>query len=271
VRWLGPKGKDVYLADPILLESGDSCRFLAELFDYGGSAKGSIVRCDLDADGHLSVAPFLDDDCHLSYPFVLDDESGRYLIPETHEREAILIYPIDVDGVTGSPTVLLASRRAVDATVVRHDHRWWLFSSEASLKLFAFHAESLQGPWTPHRLNPLKTDVTSARPAGPFFERNGALFRPAQDGSLGYGAAVVINRIVELTPERFREECVGRIGPEVDGPYPEGFHTINLIGEGCLVDGKRSVLDPTWIFRGRTHGRKVHARRARLQRIGCAP
>lgn len=264
VRWLGPKQRDAYLADPIVLDTSDRCRFLAELFDYGGRAKGSIVRCDLDADGKLSVVPFLDADCHLSYPFVLHDENGWYLIPETSERAAVLIYPIGVDGIAGPPAVLLEGRR-VDATVVRHDHRWWLFCSEGSLKLLAFHADRLRGPWTPHRLNPLKTDVTSARPAGPLFERNGALFRPAQDGSLGYGAAVVIHRIVELTPERFREEQVGRIDPDVDGPYPEGFHTINLLGERCLVDGKRTVFDPTWVLRGRIHGRKVRARRARLR------
>jgi hypothetical protein len=89
------------------------------------------------------------------------------------------------------------------------------------------------------------------------------LLRPAQDCSSTYGAAVVPHRIVELTLDRFHEECLGRIGPEIDGPYPNGFHTLNVLGERCLVDGKRTVFDPTWILRGRAHGRKVRARRAR--------
>ena len=63
----------------------------------------------------------------------------------------------------------------------------------------------------PHRLNPLKIDVTSSRPAGPLFERDGMLLRPAQDCSSTYGAAVVLHRIVELTPDRFQEQCLGRI------------------------------------------------------------
>lgn len=264
VTWLGAAQRGTYLADPIVLDPVASCRFLAERFEYGGGAKGSIVRCDLEADGRLSVVPFLDADHHLSYPFVLHHENGCYLIPESSELGGVLIYPICAHGVAGPPVPLLEGTHAVDATVVRSNHRWWLFCCEGSLKLLAFHAETLDGPWKPHRLNPLKTDVTSSRPAGPLFERDGMLFRPAQDCSSSYGAAVVIHRIVELTPERFREECLGRIGPEAEGPYPKGFHTINIMGEYCLVDGKRTVFDPTWVFRGRTHANKVRARRARL-------
>ena len=143
------------------------------------------------------------------------------------------------------------------------DQRWWLFCSEGSLKLMAYHAQAPDGPWRPHWLNPLKIDVTSSRPAGPLFERDGMLLRPAQDCSGTYGAAVVLHRIVELTPDRFEEVRLGRIGREIDGPYPHGFQTLNALGERCMVDGKRTVFDPTWILRGRAHGRKVRARRAR--------
>jgi hypothetical protein len=173
------------------------------------------------------------------------------------------MYPINTDGTLGTPVSLLENTRAVDATVIFCNQRWWLFCSEGSLKLLAFHAEALDGPWSPHSLNPLKIDVTSSRPAGPLFQRDGMLLRPAQDCSVTYGAAVVLHRIVELTPDRFREECLGRIGPEIDGPYPDGFHTLNVLGERCLVDGKRTVFDPKWILRGRVHSRKVRTRRAR--------
>jgi hypothetical protein len=265
VTWLGPSQRGAYLADPIVLDPAAYCRCLAERFEYDGSAKGSIVRCDLGPDGQLSIVPFLDAEYHLSYPFILHHEARSYLIPETSEVGAILIYPVSADGKLGPPTRLLDGTHAVDATVIWSNQRWWLFCSEGSLKLLAFHAETLDGPWMPHWLNPLKTDVTSSRPAGPLFELDGVLFRPAQDCSTTYGAAVVLHRIVELTPECFREECLGRIGPDLDGPYPDGCHTINVMGEHCLVDGKRTVFDPTWIFRGPAHARKVRARRARLR------
>ena len=36
-----------------------------------------------------------------------------------------------------------------------------------------FHADSPFGPFTPHRRNPVKSDVRSARPAGKLFTWNG--------------------------------------------------------------------------------------------------
>jgi hypothetical protein len=263
VTWLGPRNGMAYLADPIVLDPGSRCRFLAERFEYDGNAKGSIVSCELGADGTLSVSPFLEAEHHLSYPFVLHHEDHAYLIPETNEIGTVLMYSINAGGTLGHPIPLLESTQAVDATVTFFNQRWWLFCSEGSLKLLAFHAEALDGPWRPHELNPLKIDVTQSRPAGPLFEHGGMLLRPAQDCSSTYGAAVVLFRIVELTPDRFQEEYLGRIGPEIDGPYPNGFHTINVLGERCLVDGKRTVFDLTWIVRGRTHARKANSRRAR--------
>lgn len=267
VTWLGPTRGRTYLADPIVFDQAPRCRFLAEYFEYDGSAKGSIVRCDLANDGSLMVSPFLEAEHHLSYPFILHHEKRSYLIPETHEIGAIVMYPVNAEGVLGPPVRLLDGTHALDATVIWFSQRWWLFCSESSLKLLAFHANAPGGPWTPHRLNPLKIDVTSSRPAGPLFELDGMLLRPAQDCSTTYGAGVVLHRIVELTPERFHEDYLGRIGPELDGPYPRGFHTVNVLGDRCLVDGKRTVFDPTWILRGWVHGRKARARLARLSAV----
>lgn len=261
VKWLGTGSERTFLADPMVLT--DSGHFLAEHFDYDGGAKGSIVRCEPGADGGLTVSPFLEADHHLSYPFVLRHDDRTYIIPEAHEAGVVSMYALKADGTLGPPELLMA-RSVADPTLVHTGGRWWLFCSEGSLKLLAFYAETLRGPWQPHRLNPLKIDVTSSRPAGPLFERDGSLLRPAQDCSETYGGAIVVHRIVDLTPERFHEEIVARIGPEPDGSYPTGVHTLNVLNGCCLVDGKRTVFDPTWVLRGRAHGRKVRARRARL-------
>jgi hypothetical protein len=57
-----------------------------------------------------------------------------------------------------------------------------------------------------------------------------------------YGSAITLNRILELTPTRFREETVASIVPDPGGPYPDGIHTLSFIGDSMLVDGKRHVL-----------------------------
>jgi hypothetical protein len=71
---------------------------------------------------------------------------------------------------------------------------------------------------------------------------DGALYRPAQDCSVTYGGAVVINRIERMTPEEFSEQVVTRLAPAADGPYPHGLHTLSSAGNVTLVDGKRHIL-----------------------------
>jgi hypothetical protein len=88
----------------------------------------------------------------------------------------------------------------------------------------------------------VKCDLRSARPAGPLFIMDGALYRPAQDCSVTYGGAVVINRVERLTPEEFVERPVRRLAPATQGPYPHGLHTLSGAGNVTLVDGKRHVL-----------------------------
>ena len=61
--------------------------------------------------------------------------------------------------------------------------------------LYIFYADELLGPWRPHSKNPVKIDVRSAGPAGPFFWYEGALYRPTQDCSRLYGGCINITRI----------------------------------------------------------------------------
>ena len=89
------------------------------------------------------------------------------------------------------------------------------------------------------RPNPVKCDLRSSRPAGPLFAHEGALYRPAQDGSITYGGAVAVNRVVTLTPTEFAEETINVLRPEPSGPFPHGLHTLTGVGGVTLVDGKR--------------------------------
>jgi hypothetical protein len=90
----------------------------------------------------------------------------------------------------------------------------------------------------------VKLDIRSSRPAGTPFEHDGRLFRPAQDCAGSYGAAIVINEVTSLTPDRFSERPVARLTPEPRGPLPDGLHTLSAAGPRTLVDGKRLVWRP---------------------------
>ncbi len=122
---------------------------------------------------------------------------------------------------------------AVDSTLLNYNNRWWLFanvktesgaSSWDELHLF-FADDLLSTAWTPHPLNPIVSDVSNARPAGPIFAHDGALYRPAQDCSLRYGF-----RIDLLTETSYAEKIFQHNDLLA-------MHTLSRTGEWEFIDG----------------------------------
>ena len=70
------------------------------------------------------------------------------------------------------------------------------------------YSRQLAGPYKFHRQTVISADSRFARGAGRLFEQDGLLIRPAQDltGPEQEGNAIHFRRIVELSPERYREE-----------------------------------------------------------------
>jgi hypothetical protein len=107
-------------------------------------------------------------------------------------------------------------------------------------ELHLYHAPTPMGPWTPHRRNPVVSDVRSARPAGTLFQRSGAWYRPSQDCSRSYGSALNIQRILRLDESTYLEETVGRVAPDW-APGLTGVHTVNALGGLTVIDARGRV------------------------------
>ena len=247
-KWL-PEPPGRFLADPFALQNAEGFTILAEDFDWS-TGLGQIAAIKTGGDGNFAApAPAIRLPWHLSYPYLLQVDGERYRIPEMHEFGEVVLFRADATLREWTKVAtLIEGVPVVDPTIFRHDGTWWLFATRAdcgdNCKLFAWHASELTGPWRPHSANPLKTDVRSSRPAGPPFVHAGELYRPAQDCSTGYGAAVVVNRITCLTPERFEEEPVSMVVPDRRGRYPSGLHTLCGAGERTVIDGSRTAFVP---------------------------
>lgn len=241
-RWISGVPDDRYLADPFPVAIADAgVTLLAEEYPYR-EGRGRIVSVELRRDGSIvSSRPVLSLAHHAAYPFVLRDGAAAYCVPETAAAGTIHAYRVDRDGLQAPQR--LATVAAVDPTLVRHGGRWWLFCTlhgdANQLDLHLFHAADWHGPWQPHALNPVKSDARSSRPAGALFDSRGQLYRPAQDCSRRYGGAVAINRIIELTATRFREEVAATLSPRTSWQWPDGLHTFNTIGGLAVVDALR--------------------------------
>ena len=124
--------------------------------------------------------------------------------------------------------------------VDREGGRWWMFANAAASgeeindELHLFSAEKLMGEWTPHRRNPVKSDVRSSRPAGGLFRDGEGLFRPGQICTPFYGAGITLHRVTRLDEDEYHEEEERRIVP-TDGATL-GIHTLNRAGDLTVTD-----------------------------------
>ncbi len=245
VDWLREPDDLDYRADPFGAAVDGRSWALVERYD-ARAARGRIEAIEIESSAwkngcrEAMTAP-----AHMSYPFLLTHAGQLYCVPETLGQGAVSLYrAVELPGRWEKVATLLDGFEAVDATIVRHEDRWWLFCTDFGEprhhRLHAYYADELTGPYAPHELNPVKVDPRSAGCAGTPFYAGGSLYRPAQDWSQSYGGSVVLKRVIELTPQAFREEIAAVVSPNAN--YPAGVHTLSSLGSITLVDGKRRVF-----------------------------
>ena len=234
--------KDRFWADPFPVDAGDKVYIFVEEYIYKEN-KGLIAVIELDERGQWrNSGPVLNESYHLSYPFIFKWLDCYYMIPETAEEKAIKIYRCtEFPFKWELDRIVMENVRAVDTTLQEIQGTWWMFTNiggdgfSMHDELYLFHARTPFGPWEPHKRNPVKSDVRSARPAGRLFQRGDHIYRPAQDCSEGIGLAVSINRIDFLSPDQFVEKEIARIMPTQKTGI-RGIHTVNRAGKFTVID-----------------------------------
>jgi hypothetical protein len=175
---------------------------------------------------------------HASYPHVVAHEGEQYLLPEVSNHASPRLVLLDECGVTAKAVVPLQGLedvRVVDASLIFHGGRWFLFGSpksSAAFRLDLWTSSRLQGPYTPHPSSPISLDPRGARMAGPIVRLGESSYRFGQDGTERYGGRVRVHRVLDLSEASYREEVCGSIR-FVDAWGP---HTISMHGENLLVD-----------------------------------
>jgi folate-dependent phosphoribosylglycinamide formyltransferase PurN len=231
--------KDKFWADPFAVKfEGKYFVFFEEYIYKDDKAHISVI--ELSKSGASEATPVLKRDYHLSYPFMLHWNNRYFMIPETAGNKTIEVYAAErFPNEWKLETVLFEGIAARDATLVEVDGVWWMFvaiaDTEFSDELHLYYSDSPLGPWKPHAQNPVKSDVRNSRPAGRPFYWKGDLYRPAQDSSQRYGYGMRINKIVQLTPDEFREEEVSQILPQWRKDL-RGTHTLNICDDLTIID-----------------------------------
>jgi hypothetical protein len=229
-----------FYADPFVVRHGGHTVLLVEEFPFA-TGKGIISAVELNADGPAGTPrPVIETGCHLSYPFVFEDDGTLYMIPETSgSRRVELWRAIDFPDRWERVAILIDDIDLGDATLHRADGRCYLFgavrphwgSSWDGLAIFT--AERLAGPWTPLFSGPAKVDVASARPAGRMFSFGASVIRPFQDSSGSYGAGLGFARVDRLDANGYAETTLTALRP---APPLSGLHTYNRGGGFEVID-----------------------------------
>ncbi len=253
IVWLPESGRWRYLADPFAVWRDEALHVFVEAFDY--RTKHAVIEhhefsadlCWRDA-GTALAQPF-----HLSYPFLVQDGGETFMIPESHRAGEVALYR-----ATAFPrgwqreTVLLRDVPAAEASVLRHEGRWWMFftvvgkPARDQRELHLAWAETLTGPWRLHPANPVIDDRSGARPGGTPFVENDRIVLPVQDCGGTYGGAIRLLEFQELGAKKVQwtRRPLRLTGDLVSSSHRDGFHTLAACGDVTLIDVKR--VDRSW-------------------------
>ncbi|MBW6492174.1 MAG: hypothetical protein K0B15_13385 [Lentimicrobium sp.] len=246
VVWLSAGKRNRYFADSFVTKLNENLLLLFEDYDYK-TQKAVISSAWFDGKNKTISSPSLSlqESWHLSYPFLFKSGKEIYCIPESIQHGSVELYRLNQETLKlEHEKTLIAGLKAADGTLVNHLNHWYFFFTPdyaTNSELHIWHAETLEGPFRPHELNPVKTNAANARPAGPFFECENKLYRPAQDCSYTYGGRIIINEVKLLTESEFLEEPVNVLNP------PKGYkgiHTLSFAGNFMYFDSKKFKFSP---------------------------
>jgi hypothetical protein len=240
-----PDRAGCFYADPFPMTwHGRTFVFFEELEHRVGKGVISAIEFN-DAGPTGQVRRVLEEPWHLSYPFLIEDKGELWMIPESSTNNDVCLYRcVEFPDKWERYAILLSGFELADATVTRHGELYYLFgairhgSGGYSDTLAIYYADQLTGPWQPHEKNPIIVDRASARPGGNFVRRDGRLWRPVQDCSHGYGAALGLAEVIELSPSNFNQVTRRIISPTAAWPGRK-LHTLSRHGRLEVIDGSR--------------------------------
>ncbi|KAE8713876.1 Glycosyltransferase family protein 64 protein C5 [Hibiscus syriacus] len=209
-----------FVADPFLYVQGDNFYLFYETKN-SYTMQGDIgVAKSIDKGAtwqQLGIA--LDEEWHLSFPYVFNYLGQVYMMPESSEKGELRLYRVTNFPLEWELDRIIMKKPLVDSFIIDHDGEYWLFGSEhryfgeANGQLEIWYSSSPLGPWEPHKKNPIYNTYSSfgARNGGRPFRYNGNLYRIGQDCGETYGRRVRIFQVEVLSRFDYKE---------VEVPFP---------------------------------------------------
>lgn len=228
-------------ADPFLFVKENRLHLFYESKDYG---KPGVIKMTSTTDLKKWVRPHtvLKEPFHLSYPFVFQENDVIYMIPETCAVGEIRLYQAANDNLTRFTQVATLLKQTEDkdiqisysdASIYKKDGKYYLMVTIMKNDvnhLLLYCADSLTGPYTEHPSSPLVKSMKYGRNAGCLLERDGRLYRVAQDCVKRYGDNVHLLSVNHMDETTFQEhEVKDNIIPIDIDFYSDGGHQLHFV------------------------------------------
>jgi hypothetical protein len=231
------------LADPFVISrNGRNYCFVEDLDHLKG--RGTIAVYELRDGDSKFVGTVLDEEFHLSFPYLFEFRGELYMCPESSANKDIRIYKcMEFPLQWKLEKIVMKNISAADTMFFEKDGNWWMVTNidpagigDHCSELFLFSASSpFDDEWKSHPDNPVVVDASCARNAGCFVD-NGQYFRFSQgQGFEFYGKRLLINEIVELTSANYRESCLSVLTPSF-GDGVIGIHHMHSNGRITVFD-----------------------------------
>lgn len=254
-----PQSKKYWYADPFLFEHNREVYLFVEMFD-NTTEKGVIGVSKLVENSFTKPTIVLEENFHLSYPFIFEENGEIYMMPETMGDKCIQLYKAeDFPFKWKKEKLILNTENAVDTVLLDN----WLITSVVTDTVHKKTQLELYNKKTgePHKCNPVCKESQIIRGAGRIFEHNGKLLRPAQNCENGiYGAGLVFYEVQECNAEKYKECEAFRINPQRiklrNESKPDGMHTYAVCNGLEVFDFKKNRFNLNrlwWILVKKIH------------------
>lgn len=241
--------KGINWADPFPIFDSNTLFLFAE--QIGKDHVGKIVCFEYNTTTNSFCDPIvvLDEEYHLSYPFVFKFEGRWLMMPESGDSNQLKIYKsTEFPFKWEEEKVIFNNKKLFDVTPFEYNSKWYSFASERVSKTlspndYLLLYELPDGPlgdWKLHPSNPIKLDVRGGRCAGKIVEKDGKCFRVAQLGTPKYGYAIQFYEILKLDTISYEEILVDTIYPNWD-TTSLAVHTFNSVNGWHFVDCQRQI------------------------------
>ncbi|MDA7734165.1 hypothetical protein N8832_01460 [Candidatus Pelagibacter sp.] len=236
-----PNPKNRFLADPFVIYREGEHYCFVEDYDYT-KKKGNISVYKINPRSHEALGVALNEDFHLSYPYLFEFENELYMCPETFKKREIRIYKcVDFPLKWVFHKTIMKDVSAVDTAIFPYEDKWWMFTNldkspvgDHSSQLHIFYgADPFTEEWTPHDKNPIIFDSLKARNGGLIIDSSGIYRTYQRQGFDIYGEAFGVAKVNKLTTSEYSEEVLFEVEPSFFKNI-KATHTYNF-SKGLLV------------------------------------